>query len=258
MIPMGGFSRREFLKLLAGGSALGASALFSKRIKAFGGINKFLPQILDFPGSNWQTRADGIKRLQWEVMRRTSVEASLTYRSVSPDSDELFRSPFLYIYGDESFPEWSEEWRLKLNRFLTYGGFLLIDSDGSKKAGFDESIRREIGKIFPDRKINKLPESHTVYKSFYLIREQAGRVIEKAYMEGVDIDDRSVIIYTQNDLAGAWARDEFGSWLYDVVPGGERQREMAFRMGINIVMYALCVNYKSDQVHIPFILKRRR
>ena len=40
--------------------------------------------------------------------------------------------------------------------------------------------------------------------------------------------------------------------------GGERQREMAFRLGINLAMYALCLDYKADQVHVPFILKKRR
>ena len=62
----------------------------------------------------------------------------------------------------------------------------------------------------------------------------------------------------RNDLAGAMARDEFGEWTYDVGAGGEVVREMTFRLGLNVVMYALCLDYKEDQVHIPFILKRRR
>ena len=66
------------------------------------------------------------------------------------------------------------------------------------------------------------------------------------------------MLYCQNDLGGAWARDAFGRWEYEVSPGGARQREMAFRLGINLVMYALCLDYKDDLVHTPFILKRRR
>ena len=47
-----------------------------------------------------------------------------------------------------------------------------------------------------------------------------------------------------------------GQPLFPVVPGGERQREMAYRFGVNVVMYALIGNYKSDQVHLRFILER--
>ena len=60
------------------------------------------------------------------------------------------------------------------------------------------------------------------------------------------------------DLAGALLRDEFGAWAFTCEPGGEAQRERAVRFGINLLMYALCTDYKADQVHIPFLLKRRQ
>ena len=78
------------------------------------------------------------------------------------------------------------------------------------------------------------------------------------YLEGVEHDGRLVVIYSQNDLGGAWARDNFGQWEHEVVPGGGMQREMAFRLGVNMAMYALCLDYKTDQVHVPFILRRRQ
>ncbi len=77
-------------------------------------------------------------------------------------------------------------------------------------------------------------------------------------MEGVVADGRLVCRYVANDLGGAWARDDFGNYDFPCEPGGEKQRELAFRMGVNLVMYALCLDYKSDQVHVPFIMKRRR
>ena len=57
-------------------------------------------------------------------------------------------------------------------------------------------------------------------------------------------------------VGAAWALDEQGYPIYPVVPGGERQREMVFRFGVNLAMYALTGNYKADQVHIPAILRR--
>ena len=70
------------------------------------------------------------------------------------------------------------------------------------------------------------------------------------------VDGVSSILITSNDFAAAWALDERSQPLYPVVPGGERQREMAFRAGVNIVMYALTGNYKADQVHVPALLER--
>jgi len=69
---------------------------------------------------------------------------------------------------------------------------------------------------------------------------------------------RLTAVYSRNDLGGAWSRDDRGDWEFEAVPGGEEQREMAFRIGINLAMYATCLDYKDDQVHLPFILKRRR
>jgi hypothetical protein len=74
--------------------------------------------------------------------------------------------------------------------------------------------------------------------------------------QAVRADGVSSIIVTSNDFAGAWARDDSGRPIFPVVPGGEMQREMAYRTGVNIVMYALTGNYKADQVHLPALLER--
>ena len=70
------------------------------------------------------------------------------------------------------------------------------------------------------------------------------------------MDGVSSILITSNDLASAWAIDDVGRHIYPVVPGGERQREYAFRVGINIIMYVLTGNYKADLVHMPAMLER--
>ena len=69
-------------------------------------------------------------------------------------------------------------------------------------------------------------------------------------------DGVSSIIIGSNHYAAAWAVDRAGQPLYAVIPGTDRQREMAFRTGVNIVMYALTGNYKADQVHVPALLER--
>ena len=97
-------------------------------------------------------------------------------------------------------------------------------------------------------------------KSFYLLQEFPGRWTGGAvWVErrgGRHNDGVSTVIIGANDWAGAWAVDLAGSPMLPVVPGAERQREMAYRFGINWVMYALTGNYKSDQVHVPAIIER--
>ena len=78
-----------------------------------------------------------------------------------------------------------------------------------------------------------------------------------AFLEGITYGDRMAIVYSRHDLGGALQRDKLGAWSQAVVPGGEVQREHAIRLGVNLVLYALCTDYKDDQVHAPFIMRRR-
>jgi hypothetical protein len=134
---------------------------------------------------------------------------------------------------------------------------LVDDALSASGVGFDKAFQRELSRIFPGESLEKLPGSHTVFQSYYLLDRAAGRTANRPYLSGINRGDRTVLIYSANDLGGAWARDRSGKWLNFVEPGGELQRERAIRMGINIIMYALCVNYKQDLVHVPFISERR-
>ena len=178
---------------------------------------------------------------------------------LSPSSNAIFDYPLLYLGGDRAFPPLPLTVIRRLRRHLILGGTLLVDSaDAQAGSEFDRSVRRLARRIFPKAPLTRIDPAATVYKSFYLLRRPVGRVADLAYIEGVQRNGRWLLIYSQHDLAGAWAKDSFGQWEHGVHPGGPRQREMAFRLGINIVLYALCLDYKADQVHIPFILKRRR
>ena len=132
--------------------------------------------------------------------------------------------------------------------------------DGSGRPGsdFDQSVRREAKRLFPAQPLQRLPDEHSIFRSYYLLRRLGGRTLVSPFLEGVTLDDRSPILHCQNDLAGAWAREPSGNWLYDCVPGGEAQRQQALALGVNAVLYALTVNYKQDQIHLPFIFERLR
>jgi hypothetical protein len=197
--------------------------------------------------------------LLWEVVKRTSVECALKPRPVRLTAPDLWRFPFLFLTGDREMPAFSGEEVSALRRFLTRGGFLFID-DAEPREGspFDRSVRALLARVFPGEPLRMVSGDHVVYKSFYLLSQPSGRLIHRPYLESIDRDARSLVLYSQNDAAGAWCRDGAGHWEYEVQPGGAQQRELAIRFGVNVVLYALCGNYKRDQVHVPFLLRRRR
>jgi Domain of unknown function (DUF4159) len=209
---------------------------------------------------HWNPRPTGTRRLAWEIQKRTSIEAALDPVEVRlTDEAALKRNPFLYLAGDSALPNFDEAEVARLRRHLQTGGFLVIDgADPRPGGGFDQSVRALAARLFPREPLRKIDVDHVVYKSFYLLKTPVGRVAAVPYLEGVTHDGRLVIVYSQNDMGGAWARDNFGQWEHEVLPGGDQQREMAFRLGINLAMYALCLDYKTDQVHVPFILRRRQ
>ena len=113
-----------------------------------------------------------------------------------------------------------------------------------------------ISALFPQVPLKKISRDHSIFRSFYLIDRVSGRKQVNSYLEGIYIKGRTVLIYSTNDLGGAWARDKLGQWTYDIIGGGSRQRQLAIRLGVNITMYALTLDYKKDMVHLPIILER--
>lgn len=202
-------------------------------------------------------RPNAAQRLAWALRQRTSVLTTLESEPVGLDDPRLFDNPLLYWSGSEAFAPLSEAEIIGLRRFVEFGGFVLIDDAAPDHPGFDASVRRTLRRAFGAGALVPLPETHTIYRSFYLIPRPLGRVQGPSMLEVVERAGRAAVVYSRHDLGGAWARDNLGNYLFPVVPGGHNQRESAFRLGVNLVMYALCLDYKDDQVHSPFIMRRR-
>jgi len=237
-----------------------AAGLFSPTT-SFGGEPPpdFQLGLLSHPGANWNPRPGGLSRLAWELRKRTSIAVDLKEAAVAPESEALFNHPFLIWQGDRGFPPLSDVGIANLRQHLKMGGTLLVDlSDGQINGPFDLAVRRELRRVFPEQSFKRIPSDHVLYKSFYLLNRHGGRVPTRAHLEGIFVENRLAVIHYANDLAGAISRDKFGQWLYDIAVAEDRTREITFRLGINMVMYALCLTYKEDQVHIPFILQRRK
>lgn len=198
------------------------------------------------------------ERLAWEVRKRTSIETTLSPSVTRFDDPSIFRTPLLYWSSDRAFPALSEKEISGLRRFVEYGGLIIIDDAAPEAGGFDASVRKALARAFPGERLSRLSNEHTLFRSFYLLDHPVGRVSDPDYVEAIMFGGRAAVIYSRLDLGGAWvASEERGAGLYNLPLGGAAQREAAVRFGVNLVMYALCLDYKDDQVHAPFILRRR-
>jgi hypothetical protein len=197
------------------------------------------------------TSRAGLRGLTAVLAARTSVEAGPP-QGVRPGIDELAFFPLIYwplIDGFQLRPEAVP----KVRDYLRRGGVILFDTRGDAgTTAFGELARAlEIPPLVP------VGADHVLTRAFYLLRAFPGRWsggglwVEKA---GERINDGvSPVIAGHHDWAAAWAVDEVGKPLY---PVAAKRREMAYRFGVNLVMYALTGNYKADQVHVPAILER--
>ena len=247
-------------RLLVDATVAAAGAfMLPRQGRAIGAGSRFRVARLSLPGVEEERRPGASSRLVWEVLKRTSIDGDMDSPVVTPTSAMLFEHPFVTLVGDREFPPPSDRDVRALARYLSGGGLLFADSCGGRPgAGFDRSFRDLMARVLPETPLKRLAPDHTLFRSFYLLDRPHGRVRVKPHLEGCTRDDRSMVVYSQNDLPGAWARDALGGWAHAMTQGGEREREMCFRLGVNLVMYALTLNYKRDQVHVKHLLKKYR
>ena len=194
------------------------------------------------------------------VVDHTSVEARLVSKVVDLGSSGMFESPFALWVGEGAYEPLSDQALEGLRRYLLAGGFLLVDAAGVGQdySAFYEQCSRDLQRALEARTLSRVPKRHVLYRTFFKVDSVAGRVARRSYLEGIEIGDRLAVLFSHNDLTGAWAQDSFGRWTFTPVPGGERQRTSALRLGTNIVMYSLLLDYKDQQAHIDYLLRKRR
>jgi len=207
----------------------------------------------------------GLRGLSAVIARRSTATLAEPM-TVDPDRDPVVFFPLLYWRINPNQPALSATATDRLNAYMAHGGLIVFDTadEGQPGAGPDtaelDRLRGLVrGLTLPP--LVPLASDHVLNRAFYLLKETPGRWdgatlwIEPPGASGGN-DGVSPVVLGGNDWVGAWAVDERGQPLHAVVPGGEHQREMAYRFGVNLVMYALTGNYKADQVHLPAIMER--
>jgi hypothetical protein len=221
----------------------------------------------------------GLQGLTLFLAQRTALEAGEPV-GIDPARDELAFFPLIYwpISPDATKP--SQDALEHIDAYMKRGGTVLFDTrdavqappgPGGEARGPGMTALRNILSSLDIPELEPVPRDHVLTKTFYLLKDFPGRFTEgQTWVEATqsENDDEesnrparagdgvSSIIITSNDLAGAWAMRPDGQAMLPLVANEPRQREFAFRAGVNIVMYTLTGNYKADQVHVPALLER--
>jgi hypothetical protein len=198
-----------------------------------------------------RTSAAGLEALTQVLTERTSVEPGPPI-GVDLARDDLSAFPFLYWPAPPSPRALPDAALANVDRYLAIGGLLLIDtrSAGQNATGARPAATMLTGVDVPPLEL--VGNEHVLTRSFYLMRSFPGRTQStQLWAESANAaesrDGVAALFVGDGDWASAWAGE---------LEGGARQRELALRFGVNIVMVALTGNYKADQVHVPALLER--
>ncbi|MFL1874109.1 DUF4159 domain-containing protein, partial [Hansschlegelia beijingensis] len=211
----------------------------------------------------------GLEGLTQTLGQRTALEPGAPM-AVDPAKDELSFFPLLYWPVVEGATPPSPEALARIDAYMKQGGTILFDTRDALTSGpgmQNETLKRLLGGLDVPA-LEKAPPDHVLTKAFYLLEDFPGRYAgSPLWVEALPPVDEgeerparagdgvSPILITGADFAGAWAIGANGEPLLPT-SSDERQREMAYRVGVNIVMYTLTGNYKADQVHVPALLER--
>ncbi len=207
----------------------------------------------------------GLRGLSAVLTARTTVSPAAP-RGVDLERDDLALYTLLYwpVSAEQRLP--SARAYLALNRFLRAGGMILFDSRDADISDAPSAALQRLAAPLAIPPLEPIPQDHILSRSFYLLSAFPGRhaggalwVEARAPQEGAQVNDGvTPVVIGGGDWASAWAVDEAGAALFPVGAGsgGARQREAAYRFGVNLVMHVLTGNYKADQVHVPALLER--
>ena len=183
-------------------------------------------------GGDWYANPSSLPNLLREISRRTSLRVTAREQVVTITGPDLWDVPYVYMTGHGNVLFSDEEVSI-LRQYLENGGFLHADDN----YGMDESFRREIARVFPNRPLVEVPLEHPVYSLVYDLQQGTPKIHEHdgepAQGFGIFVDDRLAVFYSyQTDLGDGWEDA-------DVHGDPEDVRELAFQMGVNL--YVLSV-----------------
>lgn len=183
-------------------------------------------------GGDWYANPSSLPNLLKTISERTALRTAPREVTIRLSDEELWDVPYLYMTGHGNV-RFSDPDLGTLRRWLGQGGFLHVDDN----YGMDESIRRELRRVFPDQELVDVPLDHPVYRLVYPFPRGIPKIHEHdgkpAQGLGLFLDGRLVVFYSyETDLGDGWEDP-------DVHRDPPEKRETALRMGVNLFAYAV-------------------
>jgi len=183
-------------------------------------------------GGDWYANPSSLPNLLRAIAERTTIPVTARERVVTLRDADLWQTPYLYMTGHGNL-RWSDDELMILRRYLLQGGFLHADDN----YGMDESLRRELTRLFPDRPLVEVPVEHPIYHLIYEFPQGLPKIHEHdgkpAQGFGIFIEGRLAVFYSyQTDLGDGWEDQEVHRDPPD-------KREAALRFGVNLFAYAV-------------------
>jgi Domain of unknown function (DUF4159) len=269
------------ISLVLAGAAVAQTDPSADRFAARATVETHLAYVVTGDAEADLVSKSGLQGLTLFLAQRTALEAGDPI-GVDVGRDELAFFPLIYWPIVPGAQKPSAQALARIDAYMKQGGTVLFDTrdavmappgpGGEARSPGMVALRAILSSLdIPE--LEPVPKDHVLTKTFFLLRDFPGRFTSgQLWVEALanaDRDDEqetkrparggdgvSSLIITSNDLAGAWATRPDGQPMLPLVPGEPRQREFAFRAGVNIVMYTLTGNYKADQVHVPALLER--
>ncbi len=184
-------------------------------------------------GGDWYANPSSLPNLLKAINDRTAFRVEPTEGRVTLTDERLFDYPLLHATGHGEM-KLSEVEVARLRDYVLRGGFLHVDDN----YGLDESFRREIARVFPDRPLVDVPLTHPIYHIVYDFPGGLPKIHEHdnvpARGYGIFIGDRLAVFYSFSaDLGNGW--EDVGTYPEDP----PELHEQALRMGINLFAYAI-------------------
>lgn len=184
-------------------------------------------------GGDWYSNPSSLPNLMKALPERTSIPVEGKDEArVSLTDEALFNYPLIFMngHGEVKFSDGELE---MLRRYLEGGGFLWADDN----YGMDASFRREMRRLYPESPLVELPFDHPIYHAFYDLPRGLPKIHEHdarpAQGFGIFRNGRLVVYYSFESDIGDGIEDE------EVHHDTPQVRELAMRMAVNIVVYAM-------------------
>ena len=181
-------------------------------------------------GGDWYANTTALPNLIEFSNKNLGTNIKESPDIVEVGSSDIFNYPFIHMTGHGNI-FFSNEEANNLRKYLLSGGFLHVDDN----YGLDEFFRKEITKVFPNKKLIQINSNHIIFNQSFSFPNGLPKIhihdAKPSEAYGIFDNGRLLCLYTyESDLSDGWEDSE-------VHNDSEETRLKALKMGSNIIEY---------------------